>query len=327
MHIFGLEPFWSLLLIEAVAIAACAGAVLLLRKRRSFWNRRIVRGVVFLSASAVLLFLSSTRPIDLNRRVTGEQYAPPELITMELKKANDEIQMRIGQEDTWFHYKFLLVGALLAAFGGVFKLGPKHPSIPLQVELNPATCSALALACIVATAIDIHLRNNIVVIQQLALWIANYAEPVLSRVKHGFLPWEQFLRQPGGMHNDVIYGFAFYPHLHFLTWVLYVMYLGCLQTLALRSRPREGATDGSVLAVGFVLVHIAFMAFAFVGHFVPHVFRINVISDYWDTAAAGAASYAIAAVLLAAINSYYFLRFAFPPLFSADDEQGSAPAS
>ena len=36
---------------------------------------------------------------------------------------------------------------------------------------------ALALSCVVAIAVDLHIRGNSIVSDQLGLWIANYAEP------------------------------------------------------------------------------------------------------------------------------------------------------
>ncbi|HXH37439.1 MAG TPA: hypothetical protein VNN08_02325, partial [Thermoanaerobaculia bacterium] len=265
-------------------------------------------------SSAVLIVLFSARPIALTHPPTNVAPAltPGGLVQIELKKANDEIQYRIEQEDSWFHYKFIFVGALLAAF---FTRLTRESNEPLLDFVgSTTTCFVLALACIVALAIDIHLRNNIVVIQQLALWIRHYAEPSLvGTAGSGYQPWELFLRMPGGMHSDEIYGLLFYPHLHFLTWILYMLYLICFQWIAVnpampadrkptvRAIPAEYGED-LLLGGSFLFVHAAFGAFAFVGHFVPGSLKLRAVpfTDCWETGMDAAWFYLLAALLLVA---------------------------
>jgi hypothetical protein len=300
-----------------------AGAWLVERREKVvYWSRwRIV--ALFLS-SIVIIVLFSTRPVRLNESVFGKVTVQPgaggPLVEIELKKANEEIQFRIAQEDTWYHYKFLLVGGVLAGFFGVLQFSGAARVPVTQIVRSEKVCSALALTCVVALAIDIHLRNNIVVIQQLALWIANYAEPaMMPAAAGGFVPWEKFLRTPGaGMHSDEWYGFLFYPHLHFLTWVLYLLYLTCFHWIALKAvrKPRPAEQD-ALLAGGFVLVHVAVAVFAFMGHFVPRALEMNVLpmADSWRTGAAAACAYLLGALLLVAINSPYLVRFLIPSIF------------
>lgn len=315
---------WLLILL-LFAVGAC---LVCCRTKFALWSRW--RIVALALSSIVILSLFSARPVRLNEKVLGKIHVLPgaggRLVEIEMKKANDEIQFRIQQEDTWFHYKFLLVGGVLAGFFGALQFS-RTPRIPVaQVFRSAKVCSALALTCVVALAIDIHLRNNIVVIQQLALWIANYAEPAMMPqvldgppAAGGFVPWEKFLRTPGaGMHSDEWYGFLFYPHLHFLTWVLYLLYLSCFQWIAVKAvrKPRRAEQD-ALLAGGFVLVHVAVAVFAFMGHFVPRTLEMNVLpkSDSWQTGAAAAYAYLLGALLLVAINSPYLFRFLLPSIF------------
>lgn len=292
--------------VEGVVAVACLGWALWIgrnRGNRAVW--RAARVVALLLSSTMIFFVSSTRPTDID--IQKLDYTKPspvasadsELIRLELQKANAEIQLRVGQEDTWFHYKFLLIGALLAAFGGAFTVGARKADAPdgMAIASSPTTCMLLALSCVVALAIDIHLRNNIIVIQQLGLWIRYYAEPALMPAgATGFVPWEGFLRtRDAGMHSDNLYGFLFYPHLHFLTWVVYTLYLCCYQSIVVRDSGRlpHGPRPHGILTAGFVGVHISFAVFAWVGHFVPGALTTNVIpfAECWHTGLSAARGY------------------------------------
>jgi hypothetical protein len=285
------------------------------------WSKLWSRGRLgaLLLSSIVIMILCSARPIDLMRRPQVLPAKDNKLVEIELEKANAEIQYRIQQEDTWFHYKFLFVGALFAGFFTKFRLGHNSRRTLLVIVSSSTTCFVLALACVVALAIDIHLRNNIVVIQQLALWIRYYAEPSLASMVHtGFQAWEEFLRMPGGMHRDEMYGFLFYPHLHFLTWILYVLYLGSFHWLSINPDSRRSNAENVLMASGFFGVHAALAAFAFVGHFVPHALKTKAmpwIGDCWQTGLAAAGGYLLLVLMLVAINSPYLVRFLCPKNF------------
>jgi hypothetical protein len=271
------------------------------------------RLMALILSSAGIMILCSARPIDLMQTPQVSPAKDHELVTIELGKANAEIQYRIQQEDTWFHYKFLFVGALFAGFFTKFRLGHNSRRTLLVIVSSTTTCLVLALACIVAVAIDIHLRNNIIVIQQLALWIRYYAEPSLASTVHtGFQAWEEFLRAPGGMHRDEMYGFLFYPHLHFLTWILYVLYLGSFHWLSINPKSRRTDPENVLMASGFLGVHAALGAFAFVGHFVPRALKTKAmpfIGNCWQTGASAAWGYLLLVLMLIAVNSPYLVRF------------------
>jgi hypothetical protein len=201
----------------------------------------------------------------------------------EIKKVNEEIKMRIDQEDHWYDYKFLIVGGLLAAFIGKFAIGDKGDKTP-EEQLrgllgSNATCLAMALACVLAFAVDIHVRHNMTVTNQLGNWLAYYAEPALqhscfqhSVETHPFLLWENFLRTSGGMHVSTLYSFTFWPHLHFLTGVVYLIYLAILHYVMESAEPKE-----KLLAfAGFVLVHGSIGVFAWAAHSAPESFEFTL---------------------------------------------------
>lgn len=311
-----------------------------------------VRVAVLILASMLLIVLFAFRPVRLQSGLLKYDVATAkpldgtarELIRLELQKANDEIKLRIEQEDTWFHYKFLLVGVLLAAFLGYLGFGDgrlfgesnrgtpqkeRSPKERLDEILDSrATCSVLVMALVVALTIDMHVRNNAIVIQQLALWIANQVEPAFlqtafsSQATGAFLPWEQFLRvefPAAGMHRDDLYGFAFYPHLHFLTWVLYMFYLGSFQKLSLAHgrllKPNESARlqQPWITIAGFVLVHLSFAAFAWIGHYVPGALELKILPwrESWKSGSNAAIYYLIPWALLVILNVPYLILLFF----------------
>lgn len=310
---------------------------------RDGWSGRVA---VLALASVLLIVLFAFRPVKLQNELmkyndsmqsgATEASAKPmggaarELVKLELQKANDEIKLRIEQEDTWFHYKFLLVGVLLAAFLGYLGFGDGKfgfgfgksrktgtPKERLDEILDSrATSSVLVLALVVALAIDMHIRNNAMVIQQLALWITYHVEPAFlqtafeGKATAAFLPWEQFLRVESpvaGMHRDDLYGFAFYPHLHFLTWVLYMFYLGSFQKLSLVHSNESKRQHKSITMAGFVLVHLSLAAFTWIGHYVPGGFQLKVLlsPESWKSGAQAASYYLIPWSVLVLVNIPY----------------------
>ncbi len=251
-----------------------------------------------------------------------------DLIKAEHQKAVDEIRLRQQEEDDWFHKKFLLVGGLFSAFLIVVGVGAKpsasHGEKQLErLAISRVTASALALALVVALAIDMHVRRNIVVVQQLGLWIRHCVEAVLSppivpnavAPTGGFLGWESFLRTQlpdAGMHSDELYNFFFYPHLHFLTWILYILYVSSLQIIFLT--PEAAATERRLRqrrlsSFGFVLVHSSILAFAWAAHLYPRAIELKPfpVGETWLYGWAGAGVFAIPA-LCAAIAVYPYIR-------------------
>jgi hypothetical protein len=272
-------------------------------------------GLVLLGSLSLflLLLLFSVRPMRLNYDLTAYGRKPvelkpkaEELIKAEHQKAIEEIKLRIEQEDTWFHYKFVLVGGLIVFFSGYLGFGGKgsNPEKNLEkISQSSAVCVVLALACVIAFSIDMHIRNNTTVIQQLALWIENFVEPAYLQTEvrndpTGFLPWEQFLRKEGavqGMHRDDLYGFIFYPHLHYITLFLYILFLWVFQNfyfrqsanesgkpLIARARDKLKAQKRTAMSA-FVLVHATLLAFTLIGHTAPSAFDFKIFpwSERW----------------------------------------------
>jgi len=273
-------------------------------KLRNFDREKYVKAVLVLVTSLCMAFMFSVRPVRMAPALTiyGQSAATSthtqqqlDFIKAENQKAIDEIKLHIQMQNDWFHYKFILVGAVIAFFLNAYKTRlEKDPSFQLIDLLNTDFwCMVLALASLVSIAIDMHVRDSIVVVQQLGLWITYYAEPALLQSPFSpsssgkFLPWEQFLRQhdsgTSGMHRDDLYGFAFYPHLHFITWVLCISYFLILLNFWRRESKTGPVQQQSFAMGGYLLVQSALLVFTWLAHAGPSAleFKVNPISDHW----------------------------------------------
>jgi hypothetical protein len=175
-----------------------------------------------------------------------------------------------------------------------------------------ATCIVLALAVVVAATIDIHIRSGVTIMNQLGLWIAHHVEPAFLSFTvngSGFVPWENFIRQGSPLNAslqlDDLYRFTFWPHLHFLTFVIYLLYLVVLQTICLESPERPGWST----LVGFVLVHTSLFAFAWAAHAAPSAFKFKPIPfiDWWSWGWTPPLLYLIPTVVLVGASLPYLL--------------------
>lgn len=261
------------------------------KKKLKNWSTRIL---ILIASFILLILIFSASPIDLHKNFKPSVIKPIlkndpayEFLIAEHTKAVDEIKMRIEHRDQWFHYKFLLIGALIAGFFTLFKSKKQDANQDNHLERllkYNATCFALALGCVVAVAIDIHIRKNMIVVQQLGLWIHYYVEPVFSasgyfeHFPEDFYFWEQFLRispndEAGvSMHSDYLYIFMYWPHLHFLTFVLYMFYLIIFQEICLQSKNLQKWYT----IAGFVFVHASILAFTVISHVAPTAFEYNI---------------------------------------------------
>jgi hypothetical protein len=291
-----------------------------------------VRQSVILTLSAFLLMLIfSAPPMQLKeslRRYSDSANCPAStrddltsfhddkklILEEEVKKVNEEIKMRIDQEDHWYDYKFLIVGGLLAAFIGRFAIKSKSDKTP-EEQLrgllgSNATCLAMALACVLAFAVDIHVRHNMTVTNQLGNWLAYYAEPALqhscfqhSVETHPLLMWENFLRTDGGMHVSTLYSFTFWPHLHFLTGIVYLIYLAIFHYVMQHPEPKERL----LTFAGFVLVHGSIGVFAWAAHSAPESFEFTFPLTNWSLSGWKVpALYLLPVLLLALLNFNHF---------------------
>lgn len=282
------------------------------------------RAFTVFRAGLALLLIFSVRPLDLKpefkRFATDpamEALSVEEIKTIralawkENEKAIAEIAARGAQEDTWFQYKFGLIGALLV---GVTYLklratrgeGDKGAVTLKEFWYSPASATLLAVACVAALACDIHVRSSSCVTNQLGLWIAHYAEPMLSGQPfvaddvERFVPWEQFLRstpagdRDAGMHNSEMWSLTFWPHFHYLTAMIYLLYAIIFQDLCLERRRWNLDDDKKVaplvLCIGSVFVHVGFFALAWVAHAAPEAFEFRIVPFIASSQAGGLAS-------------------------------------
>jgi hypothetical protein len=302
---------FQMLLIWSVGWLTATGLVAFFIFQLLKYQKPLLAQAVCLIAVAVnLILIFSICPMDLLHQPKGILPLSPAAATLvmaEHQKAVEEIKNRDSEEDSWFHNKFILVGGLLAATMGYIGFGGSQTSQESPGERltalskSPSTAVILALATVLALGVDMHVRGNACEIDQLGIWIKNYVEPALlhpvsgkSQEAEDFKGWEEFLRiavslpRPpvywdtssgvgGGLHNDELQNLLYEPHIHFLTVLVYILYLGVFQTFA---RPRgTGLTSDArvMLIICFVVVQASFFAFAWIAHSAPEMFELKVL--------------------------------------------------
>jgi len=274
------------------------------------------QAICFFAVTFNLILIFSVCPMDVLEQLKEISKKPPAIasestetkfLIEENKKATDEIRTKDEEEDTWFHNKFILVGGLLAATLGYIGFGQQPAESPEQrfttLSKSSSTAVILALASVMALGVDMHIRGNAGVTDQLGLWIRYYVEPVLlhgpksdkpTALPENFYGWEEFLRtnvsrekavawdeptrEGSGLHSGELWNLFYEPHIHFLTGFVYVLYLAVFQTFACRSSSdRRLAGDQVMPLICFAVVHGSFLAFAWIAHAAPEMFELKVL--------------------------------------------------
>jgi hypothetical protein len=274
--------------VVAILVPVCLGLILgygahkLAKKRPQWFGSTAVRGVLLGVISLILVFLFMNPPTTAKKceppkctrlaKLISESSLETKLVEQEIQKAFSEIQARIGHIDSWFHLKFVFAGvmlALIAKFGDVLK-EPLNEAIT-----HPAVAFLLASACVVALATDIHIRIEQAMTGMLGRWIADYVEPYVEPTEPtevGPIYWENFLRTNPGVHTSWITQFTFSPHLHFLTWPLYICYVWVFQEVALK-KPMQNMT---LMRGSFVIVQVSLWIYVVVAHSTPLAYGLKV---------------------------------------------------
>lgn len=238
-------------------------------------------------------------------------------IRAELQKDINEIQMRLQDQNTWFHYKFILVGGLFAAFWAVFQYigkqglskGERYDSTA-QLEItfrSPLMTITLATVCSLCLMIDLHIRGNAIVVNQIGLWIASHVEPLYlgndAFRPHSFLAWETFLRRGGAMHTDVVNSITFFWPIHILTVSCFLLYLINARTAMVN----HGGTRTTLELLSFLLVHFFLIVLAWTGHYVPPMFQQKLPLLGLQEGIFAALPYAGLALVLTIINGLFII--------------------
>lgn len=299
--------------------------------------KSILRSVAFRAALLIIAFfllalLFVSPPIRYSNTTTDRTFPDSidkdepstQFIAAEYQKAIDEIKFRLEQQDSWYHYKFIFIGGLLALFlgqtgllSGLFK---GRPSASANADYSrikniltaDSNYAVMVLACVLALIVDMHLRNHMFSMQTLGLWIANYVEPSYfpKHPGNGFYPWEQFIRNPhsSSLHLDSLYRLAFSTHLHFMTTIIYLLYLTVFQQICLTFNKIGGRMRKQIILLGFVFVHLSVLAFIFVAHAVPSTYEMLLIPfNRWANGWISLSYYIIPWLVLVALNLPYLL--------------------
>nr|VFK57789.1 MAG: hypothetical protein BECKTC1821F_GA0114240_102024 [Candidatus Kentron sp. TC] len=231
----------------------------------------------------------------------------------EHKKVVEEIRIRQTWEDDWFHNKFLLAGVLILGFVAHILIPSQGRNIDDKIwesVFSSATCSTLALACVISLTIDMHMRTHISAAAQAGLWITHYVEKPFfeKKTEKELKGWETFLRTPcrgekkcQGILTDARYRLT-WPHLHILTWLIYTIYM----TLLFKVWRKSDIDNRRLLLFGFVLTHIFLMVFSWIGHTFPSMFKSQTwlfSEDYHSDW--GGLQYVALCFFLTAVNLIY----------------------
>lgn len=244
-------------------------------------------------------------------------------LKVEHQKVNDEIRLRTEAQDSWFHYKFILTGGMVALLLGQIGLGEfgldvrarSAASKPRRWMKNIFSSESayliLALSCVVSLTIDMHIRSQSAANQRLGLWVSNFVEPSLVAppdMDMGFLPWEQLLRAPTtGLWTDSLYRIAYGLHLHYMTIFIYLLYSWQLQGVCLEYEGCEkNHGQRMAVAVSYVFVLLSAFAFTFVSHMIPPTAEISLFhSGKFVDGVVGTLYYLIPLPILAALHLPY----------------------
>jgi hypothetical protein len=223
--------------------------------------------------------------------------AAEELLQQEVKKVNDEITRNEEAENSCFHYKLLMLGAMFGAL--VLSMSRKQsegaetastPGIDASFLLgNSRVLFAVALAFAVSILIDGRVRNLENSTVHLAQWIVDYAEPALLQngpePKSGeFMGFEQWMhRRPNpdgkvqitegespsqgrsGQHENTLYQVLQWLPVQSVSYVLYVLFV---YLLLAAGKIEDGLTRTNA-TWAYTLVHVALLAFWASAHFAP----------------------------------------------------------
>lgn len=302
-------------------------------------NRKQAAVVVLMSlAVGYLLWLPQFR---LQSRHLAENGAATkhnitEALMAEHESVRAEILERIRIEHEWFTYKFLVVGALLAGTLGL--AGAARAWRTEFRDLGDFLRSrefmiVLGVSVVVCLTIDIQVRRNVLVINQLGAWIATQFEPAVlgansTPPSNGVYGWEQFLRLPlptnvptqaggggAGMHASEAYSMLFWPAVHSTTVLCLAAYL--VSFAHHRARARSAETLERML---FWLVVGAAILFGAMSRAMPSTFEIKPVPlvAYWTEPAVGSLIAAALAGTLGLFLPAFPIGFALRPRRSAE---------
>jgi hypothetical protein len=204
----------------------------------------------------------------------------------EHKKAIEEINLKQQHGQESYQWKFFVVGAV---FWGALKYIKIHR--PARSESEPedidkflstdAMVVFMSLALILSMIIDIYERDNIIVTNQIGLWIAYYIEPALYHVNHinfnenvgplKYYGWENFIRLKGCLHNDTLNSILLFSGLHLFTVLLYGVYAIAFRGLTEKAEKAE-VKHSRLICYSAVSVYLTIGFVGISGHSLPDNF-------------------------------------------------------
>ncbi|HEV7403832.1 MAG TPA: hypothetical protein VGO11_12925 [Chthoniobacteraceae bacterium] len=222
-------------------------------------------------------------------------YPQAELLKAQHQKCVEEIKMRLEQEETWIHHKFVFLGAILAGFlyRTLFPASSEkpRPAVVLRdVFGSPWFVIVLALCCGVCIIADMHIRANRVVINENGAWIAAYVEPAFFGGDYAtnqanlskFIGWEKFLRLQGGYHKDQLFHLFFWPEIFLVSVGVYsafaYVFFWQIQRNYREERDCGNYLEGKLRFGCYLILHAQILICAVSTHYVPGTF---LLAPWW----------------------------------------------
>jgi hypothetical protein len=128
-----------------------------------------------------------------------------EVLNNEFNKAIDEIKENTADNKKWFYFKLVLIGSLI---GAIFFLVARDLDDNIEyisIIKKRAFTITIGIAFIIAIIIDIQVKQNHIVTNQLGNWIAYQYEPVMKycRIVENKCPnYDSIVKYTPSLHND-----------------------------------------------------------------------------------------------------------------------------
>lgn len=288
---------------------------------------------LFVSLLLVLLLLifsladikwNKYHPLNVPALPNSDSNLSNQMIIENLKKVNEEIKQSSGYLNDQFNKKFILVGGLLSFILIFIKerfaecIRDKQPLSNVEKHIirmceTDIIWAILALALIICISIDIQERSKTNIANAHGAWIAHFIEaPVLNVARtpksdvqnDGPLNgWESYLRLTkdergnfiSGFHHDDWGHLLFAVQFHYLTIVLYIMYVFLLlfafsqernlQETSLQETEKNSQRRHKIALFVLIIVQVSILGFTIISRHSSEVFEVQVIPflppEFW----------------------------------------------
>ena len=231
-------------------------------------------------------FKTDKNLICLNNSADGS--ITKDFLVNQLTQADNEINQKSSSGISWFYYRFLIIGFMI---GGVivyvipkqFESEDKDPNNnkPYTVDRfirNQILHITIGITCIISICIDNQIRQDVNIINQRGLWLAEFPEKLITNSldqsyhlnNADCYSWESFLRIEGGLQKDKWVSYSFWLSHHPMTIILYIIFLYYFVLITEKNKTKYAF---KILWI----IHICFLIFAFQSVIIPDNFVYSTL--------------------------------------------------